>query len=73
MSGALAERVFALKLRRVGFEGVQVLERRPFGLEQAADYPLFTAELIKLMGQVIPVEGQHRVAMSVVITASKPG
>lgn len=72
MSGALAERVFAHKLERVGFTGVTVVDRRPFGLADAARYPLFTPDLIELMGRLIPGDRHGEVAMSVIVTARKP-
>lgn len=71
MSGALAERVFAHKLSKVGFSGVRVLERQPFGLADAARYPLFTPELIELMRRLLPVEQHHEVAVAVTFRASK--
>lgn len=72
MSGALAERVFVTKLNRVGFEAIEVKERFDFGLDRAAAYPLFTPDLVTLMGELIPVDKQHNVATSVIITARKP-
>lgn len=72
MSGALAERVFVHKLERVGFTDVTVADRRPFGLADAARYPLFTPDLIELMGRLIPEDRHGEVAMSVIVTARKP-
>ena len=73
MSGALAERVFASKITRVGFSGVEVCERRPFGLADAAQYPLFTSELIELMRRLLPAAGHGEVAVAVTVAATKPG
>ncbi len=72
MSGALAERVFAHKLTQVGFRAFEVLERRPFGLADAALYPLFTPELIQLMRDLIAPDRQAQVATAVTIAARKP-
>lgn len=72
MSGALAERVFAKKLGKVGFRDVELLDRKPFGIEEAALFPLFTPELIALMRKLIPVERQGRVATSLIVRARKP-
>jgi arsenite methyltransferase len=72
VSGALAERVFAHKLAKVGFTGLVVRERRPFGLEDAARYPLFTTDLIELMRTLLPPERQAEVAVAVTVTARKP-
>lgn len=73
MSGALAERAFALKIQKMGFEDVWLGERIPYGVEEAALYPLFTSELIQLMREVIPPERQDSVAVSVIAKARKPG
>lgn len=73
MSGALAERAFALKIQKMGFEDVWLGERIPYGVEEAALYPLFTPELIDLMREVIPPERQASVAVSVIAKARKPG
>ncbi len=72
MSGALAERVFVHKLKRVGFVDIEVVHREPFALKQAAEYPLFTDEMILLMRTLLPPEQQDQVAVSVVITADNP-
>lgn len=72
MSGALAERVFAAKLRKVGFTDVWIGEKVPYGIEHAALYPLFTDELVDLMRRLIPPHRQDRVAISVIAKARKP-
>lgn len=72
MSGALAERVFADKLERAGFTGVWVGGHRPFGLDEAELYPLFTSEVIAVMRESIPAERHHHVATSVIVKARKP-
>lgn len=72
MSGALAERVFVLKLKRVGFTNVEVIDHHPFGLEQAEQYPLFTHEVVDLMRTLIPAERQSEIAVSVTFLAENP-
>jgi arsenite methyltransferase len=72
VSGALAERVFAEKLERAGFAAVWVGGHRPFGIEDAALFPLFTQEIIEVMRRTIPVEHHDRVATAVIIKAVKP-
>ena len=69
MAGALAERDFVEKLTQVGFVDVEVLHRRPFGIEDAEVYPLFTDDLRALMRVLIPREMQDRIATSVVLKA----
>jgi arsenite methyltransferase len=45
--------------------------RIPFGIDDVAQYPLFTKELIALMGELIP-RGQHdAVATSVIARARR--
>jgi arsenite methyltransferase len=72
VSGALAERVFVHKLTTVGFTEVRILERRPFGLGDAARYPLFTPELIELMRALLHPDRHGEVAVAVTLTARKP-
>lgn len=73
MSGALAERVFVQKLEGVGFDRIEVLDRFDFSLERAAQYPLFTPDLVELMYRLLPAERRPRVAISAVIGARLPG
>lgn len=72
MSGALAERVFVEKAASVGFTAVEVVERRAFGIDDAARYPLFTPDLIDLMRRLLPPRQHARVAVAVTITAARP-
>jgi hypothetical protein len=72
VSGALAERVFVEKATAVGFEAVAVVERRPFGIHDAALYPLFTPDLVDLMRQLLPSRQHAEVAVAVTLTATKP-
>jgi hypothetical protein len=72
VSGALAERVFAEKLERAGFEDVWVGGHRSFGIEDAARYPLFTPELIEVMRRTISPERQEHVAAGVIVKARRP-
>lgn len=72
MSGALAERVFAEKLERVGMRDIAVVERRPWGIDDCARYPLFDDELIALMRRVLPPEDHDAVATVVTFTARMP-
>lgn len=72
MSGALAERVFAEKLGRAGFEQVWVGGHRPFGIEEAGMFPLFTPEVIEVMRRTIPPEHHDHVATAVIVKAVKP-
>jgi hypothetical protein len=68
----MAERVFAGKLERAGFADIWVGGHRPFGIDQAALYPLFTGEVIEVMRRTIPPERQDHVATGVIVKARKP-
>ncbi len=72
MSGALAERVFAEKLHRAGFEDVWVGGHRPYGIDDVALYPLFTSEAIATMRRTIAPERQDHVATGVIVKARRP-
>jgi hypothetical protein len=69
VAGALTERDFVAKLERAGFDDVEVVERAPMSVDDAALYPLFTDELIGLMRTSIPSARQDRVAVAVVVAA----
>lgn len=68
----MAERVFAGKLEKVGFADVWVGGHRPFGIDEAILYPLFTPEVIEVMRRTIPPDHQDHVATSVIVKARKP-
>ena len=72
MSGALAERVFAEKLHRAGFEDVWVGGHRPYGIDDVALYPLFTSEAIATMRRTIAPDRQDHVATGVIVKARRP-
>lgn len=72
MAGALAERVFAEKLERAGFENVWVGAHRPTSIDEASQYPLFTDEVVRLMRANLPPERHDDVATAVIVTARKP-
>ena len=71
MAGALTERDFVAKLEKAGFEKIEVLERTPRSVDDAALYPLFTAEVLELMRTLIAPERQTRVAVAIVVRARK--
>ena len=72
MSGALAERVFAEKLDRAGFANVWVGGHQPFGIADAALFPLFTPEVIEVMQRTISADHHDHVATGVIVKAVKP-
>lgn len=56
-------------MEKVGFNGVQVVESVPFGIDEAARYPLFDDDVIELMKRLIPESRHHRIATSITVTA----
>ncbi len=68
----MAERVFARKMEKVGFTEISFSHRQPFGIEEAAIFPLFTDEVIGLMRELIPPERADAVAISVIAKGRKP-
>jgi len=72
VAGALAEEGFLHKLDRAGFEDAKVVYRAPLSIDDCALYPLFPAEVIRLMRTLIPVEHHAQVAIAVVVKAQLP-
>jgi hypothetical protein len=72
VAGALAERVFADKLGRAGFQEVWVGGHRPTSIDEASQYPLFTDTVVELMRANLPQEQHDQVATSVIVKARKP-
>jgi SAM-dependent methyltransferase len=72
VAGALAEDDFVRKLEKAGFSAVEVVHREPISIDDCALYPLFSAEVIALMRQLIPSDRHAAVATSMVIRARLP-
>jgi hypothetical protein len=45
---------------------------RPFGIDEASLYPLFTPEVISVMRRTIPLDRQSHVATGVIVKARRP-
>ncbi|MGH8935824.1 MAG: hypothetical protein ACRDXD_06115 [Acidimicrobiia bacterium] len=69
----MAERVFAGKLERAGFTQVWLGGHRPFGIDEALLYPLFTPKVVDAMRRTIRPDHQDHVATGVIVKAFKPG
>lgn len=61
------------KFHNVGFEAVEVVARRPFGLGELARYPLFSKEFLDFLRGVVPEPRHGELVYSLVVTARKPG
>jgi hypothetical protein len=64
--------VLIRKLGNVGFEAVETVERRPFGLDALSRYPLFPPEFLDFVRRVVPRERHDAIVHAVVLTARKP-
>ncbi len=61
------------KLKKIGFAAVTREVELSVGIDDCAQYPVFTQELMDLMRRHIPRERWPRVARSVVFIAEKSG
>jgi hypothetical protein len=64
--------VLLKKFSNVGFEDVDVLDRRGFGLDDLTRYPLFAPDFLSFMRKVMPPDRHAEMVFSIVITARKP-
>lgn len=60
------------KFFNVGFEGIELTNRRPFGLADLTRYPLFAPDFLDFLRRVIPPQRHAELVFSVVVTARKP-
>ncbi len=60
------------KFFNVGFEEVEILDRRSFGLDDLARYPLFAVDFLEFLRKVMPPDRHAELVYSIVITARKP-
>jgi arsenite methyltransferase len=72
IAGALAEDDFVRKLEKAGFARVEVLHRQPLSIDDCALYPLFSADVIRLMRILIPSQQHNQVAVAIVVHAHLP-
>jgi hypothetical protein len=64
--------VLLKKFFNVGFEDVRKLDRRGFGLADLSRYPLFSAEFLDFMRNVMPPARHDELVFSIAVTARKP-
>lgn len=60
------------KLGNVGFEAIETVDRRPFGLAALARYPLFPPEFLDFIRRAVPPDRHDAFVYAVVVTARKP-
>ena len=61
------------KVVNVGFEAVEMIDRRPFGLAALGRYPLFPPEFLDFVRRVVPPEHHDTLVHAVIVTARKGG
>ena len=64
--------MLAKKISNVGFEAIELEDRRPVGIEELARYPIFTEELRDFLRRAIPEARHDELVWSVALTARKP-
>jgi hypothetical protein len=61
------------KFANVGFDSVEVVTRQGFALADISRYPLFSADFLRFLAEVMPPERHAELVHSVVVRARKPG
>jgi len=56
----------------VGFDGIEVVERKALGLGDLTRYPLFAPEFIDFLRRIMPPQRHAQLVFSIVVTARKP-
>jgi hypothetical protein len=64
--------VLAKKVSNVGFEAIEIADRRPVGLDELARYPVFTEELRQVLREALPERRHAELVWAVTLTARKP-
>jgi arsenite methyltransferase len=72
IAGAVSERVLRRKLARAGFADIEVTGHTRFTLEDVALYPLFTAEVMELLRQLLPNAVRQQLALGVIARSRRP-
>lgn len=60
------------KVANIGFEAVATVDRRPFGIDALASYPVFPPEFVEFLRRVVPVDHHDELVWSVAVLARKP-
>jgi hypothetical protein len=64
--------VLAKKIFNVGFEAIEIEDRRPVGIDELARYPVFPEEFVTFLRRAIPEARHADLVWSVTLTARKP-
>lgn len=60
------------KVLNVGFEAIDIQDRRPIGIDELARYPIFPTELVQFLRLTIPESRHAELVWAVTLTARKP-
>lgn len=60
------------KFSNVGFDAIEVVARSAFALADLGRYPLFSAEFLRFLADVMPAERHAELVHSIVVCARKP-
>ena len=60
------------KFFNVGYERIEIVERKAFGLEDLTRYSLFASDFIDFMRRIMPARRHAELVFSIVVTARKP-
>lgn len=60
------------KVFNAGFEGIEMLDRRPVGIDELARYPVFPEEFVEFLRRTVPAARHAELVWSVVVAAGKP-
>jgi hypothetical protein len=60
------------KVANVGFGEVAVADRRPFGIDGLARYPVLPQEFVDFLRRVIPADRHEALVWSLVVLGRKP-
>lgn len=60
------------KFANVGFEAIAVVARTGFALADLGRYPLFSAEFLRFLADVMPAERHAELVQSITVSARQP-
>jgi hypothetical protein len=64
--------VLLKKFFNVGFDAIQIADRRSFGLADLSRYPLFAPEFLEFLHRVVPPSRHDELVFAITVTARKP-
>jgi hypothetical protein len=68
----VSERVFDKHLTKAGFTDIEIFDRRAYGIDDLAPYPLFPDSLLEVLRQLLTPSQASSLATAVTIRARRP-